>query len=133
MVRRGLLFLSAMCVAAPGAVAAGAKWTAASTTAMAITGDITVEPDRVTFGNGRSIGLKPVAGEARLFTIEPPENPQLLNGNFICSTAKPPAFIALESEGGEHYLLAFDGPGVPKLAADPLDQTGVCALFTYAD
>lgn len=131
--RRDLLALSAACLLPSLAAAGAVKWSASSTTALSITGDITVGDRRITFANGQSIGLKPVAGVPRLFTIEPCENPVLLNGNYLCGSDQPPAFVAFETEGTSAYLLAFDGPGVPKLAADPLDQTDVCALYAYGD
>jgi hypothetical protein len=119
-------------VLAGPAAAGGAKWTAVSTTAMSITGDIEMTDDSITFQNGARIGLRPVADAAGIFTLDPPTaNPVLLNGNYLCGSNVPPKYLALPSDGTTAYLLAFDGPDVPKLAADPLDQTGICALYTY--
>ncbi len=125
------LGLLTLVLAAP-ASAGGATWTAVSTTAMSITGDIEVADDSITFQNGERIGLKPVRDAAGVFTLDPPTaNPVLLNGNYLCGSNAPPKYLALPSEGTTAYLLAFDGPDVPTLAADPLDQTGICALYTY--
>jgi len=125
------LGLLTLVLAAPAA-AAGAKWTAVSTTAISITGDIDVADDSITFQNGERIGLKPVADAAGIFTLDPPTaNPVLLNDNYLCGSSAPPKYLALPIDGTTAYLLAFDGPDVPTLAADPLDQTGICALYTY--
>jgi len=126
----GLLLLT-LVLAAPAA-AGGAKWTAVSTTAMSITGDIEVADDSITFQNGERIGLEAVPQATGIFTLDPPTaNPVLLNGNYLCGPNAPPKYLALPTDGTTAYLLAFDGPDVPKLAADPLDQTGICALYTY--
>lgn len=125
------LFLLTLVLAAPAA-AGGAKWTAVSTTAMSITGDIQVADGSITFQNGERIGLKPVARTKGVFTLDPPTaNPILLNGNYLCGSDAPPEYLALRTEGATAYLLAFDGPDVPTLTVDPLDQTGICALYTY--
>ena len=57
----------AKCRADPGQTQAPEPevWEPASTTAMAITGRITLAPDRITFGNRASLPLEP-AGEVRL-------------------------------------------------------------------
>ena len=126
----GLLLLT-LALDAPAA-AGGAKWTAVSTTALSITGDIEVADGGITFQNGERIGLKPVAGAAGVFTLDPPTaNPVLLNGNYLCGSNTPPKYLAFPTDGSTAYLLAFDGPEVPTLVADPLDQTGICALYTY--
>ena len=123
--------LLTLVLAAPAA-AGTAKWTAVSTTALSITGDIEVADHTITFQNRQHVGLKPVADAPGVFTLDPPTaNPVLLNGNYLCGSNAPPKYLALPSDGTTAYLLAFDGPDVPKLAADPLDQTGICALYTY--
>lgn len=120
-----------MLASAP-AMAAAAKWSAVSTTAMSITGDIEVSDDRITFQTGASFGLRPVAGNPRLFTLDPPDdNPVLLNGNRLCSPQHAPKYLAFPTVGDTLYLLAFDGPDLPTLVANPLDQDGICALYTY--
>lgn len=108
------------------------KWVAASTTAMSITGDIEVSEDKIVFQTGASFDLKPVEGEAQLFTVESAtENPVLLNDNYLCGANAPPSYIAFAMYETSMILLAFDGPDVPKLNPDPLDQEGICASFTY--
>ncbi|SDB31984.1 hypothetical protein [Bauldia litoralis] len=108
------------------------KWVAASTTAMSITGDIEVSADKIVFETGASLGLKPVEGEAHLFTLaSATDNPVLLNGNTLCGSNAPPEYIAFAMYETSMILLAFDGPDVPKLNPDPLDQDGICASFTY--
>jgi hypothetical protein len=55
-----MLALAAMFAQSPvRAAAAGEKWTAVSTTPLGVTGDVTFAPDRITFGNGKSLALAP--------------------------------------------------------------------------
>ena len=124
--------LAVAAIAAAPALAADGKWTAVSKTAMSITGDITVSGGAIRFENGASIGLKPVSGTPRLFAVEPAGNPELLNGNYLCSPAEGPKYVALAELGTTLTLLAFDGPDKPVLAEDPLGQDDICAMFTYA-
>jgi hypothetical protein len=114
------------------AIDAAGTWTAVSNTAMSITGDITVSGSAIKFQNGASIGLKPVPGTPRLFAIAPAANPELLNGNHLCSPTEGPNYVALAQLGTTLTLLAFDGPDKPTLKENPLEQDDVCALFTYA-
>ena len=72
------------------------KWPAASTTAYAITGDIRVSAESITFANGARIRIRPVSVEKpQVFTLVPRSaNPTLLNGNKLCGDT-PPTFIVL--------------------------------------
>jgi hypothetical protein len=121
-------------------------WEPASTTAMAITGRITLAPDRITFGNRASLPLEP-AGEvtgfladgqrvtATLYRVTEPGNPVLLRGSRICGNGLPIRAIAVwqpppignTAPGQGRSLAAFSGTAPPKGAEDP----GSCGTFHY--
>ena len=132
----------------PGASAAPEPeaWEPASTTAMAITGRITLAPDRISFGNRASLSLEP-AGEvpgfladgqrvtATLYRVTEPGNPVLLRGSRICGNGRPIRTIAVwqplpignAAPGQGRSLAAFSGTAVPKGADDP----DSCGTFQY--
>jgi hypothetical protein len=114
------------------ALAKAARWTATSSTSMAITGDIAVSADRIIFGNGASIGIKQAAPDRpEVFTIDPPSNPVLLQGNRLCGD-QPPTFLTLYRDGGSLALSVFDGPDMPPSPASALDTPpGLCATYHY--
>jgi|SRR6478735_668191 hypothetical protein len=121
-------------------------WEPASTTAMAITGRITLAPDRITFGNRASLPLEP-AGEvpnfmadgqrvtATLYRVTEPANPVLLRGSRLCGNGRPirtivvwqppPIGSAAASQG--RSLAAFSGQAMPKGTED----AGNCGTFFY--
>ncbi len=109
-----LVGLLAVLLCASRADARSYKWAAASTTAYAITGDIRVSADSITFANGKRIRIRPVsADKPQVFTLVPRSaNPTLLNGNKLCGDT-PPTFVALVRDGNELYMKVFDGPEVP--------------------
>jgi hypothetical protein len=108
---------------------------------MAITGDVTFSPDRITFENGRSLPLA-FAGEtpafqaygqtvkASLFRIPRPDDPVLLGGSRLCGGA-PVTFIALwrrTRSGGDmdaRDIAVFSGDAPPASDADS------CGTFSY--
>ncbi|MFD0986047.1 hypothetical protein [Methyloligella solikamskensis] len=114
---------------------AAEEWEAVSTTAMSITGDITVEDEKITFKNGESLGLRPVGDdEPGVFVVTPEANPTLLNGNKLCGN-QPPTFLVFgrpKADGDDEtlYLKVFDTNDVPP-ASDEMDQPGICASYTY--
>ncbi|MFD1381500.1 hypothetical protein [Fodinicurvata halophila] len=96
-------------------------WIATSTTAMAITGDISVEDDRIVFQNGAALELGALGPDRPgLYRVSSSQNPVLLNGNRLCGD-KPPAFVALaHSETSDSlaksqslHLKVFDGAEEP--------------------
>jgi hypothetical protein len=121
-------------------------WEPVSTTAMAITGRITLAPDRITFGNRASLPLEP-AGEvtgflaeghrvtATLYRVTEPGNPVLLRGSRLCGNGRPIRAIAVwqpppignAPPGQDRSLAAFSGTAPPKAADDP----GSCGTFHY--
>ncbi len=110
---------------------AGQKWTAASTTAYAITGNIEIFADRIRFASGASIGIKPVgADRPGVYAVSPPTNPMMLNGNFLCGR-EPPTYIVLGQSSGIKSLKVFVGTQVPQPSNGPGPQKGVCAVFNF--
>lgn len=121
-------------------------WDPASTTAMAITGRVTLAPDRITFGNRASLPLEP-AGEvpgfladgqrvtATLYRVTEPGNPVLLRGSRLCADGRPIRAIAVwqpppignAPPGQGRSLAAFSGAAAPKGTDDP----GNCGTFHY--
>jgi hypothetical protein len=64
------LLFCGLSLSAAQAHAKAARWTATSTTSMAITGDIAVTANSIRFGNGAVVGLKP-PGAPDVFTLDP--------------------------------------------------------------
>jgi hypothetical protein len=130
----------------PGPLPEPEVWEPASTTAMAITGRITLAPDRITFGNRASLPLEP-AGEvtgfladgqrvtATLYRVTEPGNPVLLRGSRLCGNGRPIRAIAVwqpppignAPPGQDRSLAAFSGTAPPKAADDP----DSCGTFHY--
>ncbi|ODA66091.1 hypothetical protein A7A08_02943 [Methyloligella halotolerans] len=132
------LFIAAAALSvafAAGPASAAEKWEAVSTTAMSITGNITIDEYKVTFENGESLGLRPVGeDEPGVFVVTPEANPTLLNGNKLCGN-EPPTFLVFgrpKADGGDEtlYLKVFDTNDVPE-ASNEMDQPGICASYTY--
>ena len=125
------------------AAAAAEQWEATSTVAMAITGNVTFSPDRITFQNGASWPLTLVGHAAAfetalnqrvpadLYKVTAPANPLLLHGNRLCGT--PMTYIAvwpIPASGGREGR----GMNVFSSAAAPPPsglRTGECGLFFY--
>jgi hypothetical protein len=127
-----LIIVALLLVAAAPAAAKGARWIATSTTSMAITGNITVTADSITFGNGKTIRIKPVSADRpEVFTIDPPSNPVLLQRNRLCGD-QPPTFITLYREDGSLTVSVFDGPDMPQSPTSTVQlQPGICATYHY--
>jgi len=124
----------------------GEHWEAVSTTAMAITGDVTFSPDRITFGNGKSLplatsGTMPQFGaamgtvSATLYKVTAPDDPVLLHGSRLCGgrAPQPVTFIAIwkpalvGSDVDPRSMAAFSGSVRPTVAGGP----GFCGTYTY--
>ena len=107
-------------------------WTASSETAISVTGNITMETDRIRFANGASLKLVPLKERIGVFEAVPPSNPLLHSGKHLCM--KDVTFVVLaEGEGGELFMKIFDGIDAPlEAVSDPLPQEGSCATFEYS-
>ena len=144
---RTLLVTAMLIEPAAWAASVSEQWKAISTTAISITGDITIAVDRITFGNGTSLPLaaagrvpdfkvdagKPV--NAILFRVTAPDDPVLLSGNRLCAgqLPQPVTFIAVwrpaRLRGGVDLrtIAAFSGREQPKGAAGP----DFCGTYDY--
>lgn len=103
------------------------RWLATSTASIAITGDISLKGDTLTFGNGANLVLtkvaerngrwSPVGGTlpGTIFKLSPPSDPVLLNGNTLCGMREPVSYIVLSEpfEGGL-TLSVFTGKNTPQ-------------------
>jgi glycine/D-amino acid oxidase-like deaminating enzyme len=97
-------------------------WKASSNTATVVTGDITLETDRVVFANGESIRLVPFEGRRGVFKVDPPANPMLMNGNRLCSDDVT-CLVLAQREEDSLFMKVFDGPEAPlEAVADPKPQ-----------
>ena len=130
----------------PGAAvfAPPSQWQALSTTAMSITGDITLSDKRLTFTNGDFIDLKLLEHNQQtgqtLFRVTTRTNPELLNGNRICGSA-PVDYIVAQVSGdvpgqSDLQLMAYYYPEELRLNDLPLKDPNdikrmMCALYTY--
>lgn len=101
----------------------GQHLVAVSTTAMSITGDVTVTPATMTFSNGTSVSLRLAKTGAayRLFAVSAKSNPVLLRGNTLCGAATP-GYVSIGSPDaqGDVHMSFYDA------AKD------VCATYMYA-
>jgi hypothetical protein len=148
-VRIVLPALASMAVLASASVwgaSADERWTAYSTTAISVTGDVIFSPGRITFGNGRYLPLAAAGSIARynalgksvtasLFRVTAPADPVLLHGNRLCGgrTPEPVTFIVVSTP--EH------GQGEPELrsldvfaTATPPNANGSaqsCGTYNY--
>lgn len=104
---------------------------ARSESAVSVTGDITIEADRIVFGNGASLRLVPVEGRRGVFKADPPGNPILLNGNRLCPNDV--TFVVLaEGVNDVLFMKMFEGADAPLEAiSDSLPQVGSCATYEY--
>lgn len=124
--------------------AKGERWIAYSTTAQAITGDVTFAPDRITFENGKFLELTRIGAlsqfagmfgkhPATLYKVNKPDAPVLLRGNRLCGGAKTPTpvtFIVvtdtkLDMIGPDRGFAAFISDEVPTGEKD------TCATYNY--
>lgn len=122
------------------------QWTATSTNALSITGNVSFSAEKITFFNGRSLALsspvqvasfmvsdKPV--EAMLYRVVKPRALKLKNGNYLCGSAEKPkvTFIAvwkpaaLPGEMPARTMQAFSSKEQPVSA----DAPGRCGIYHY--
>lgn len=128
------ILLSAQATATPGVE----RWTATSTTAMGITGDIALSPTRLVAA-GKAFPLSVAADvtnfgtnqgpqAARILRVTRPINPVLRNGNKLCGA--PVRWIAVyRSDHGKSLNMAVFTGGL-----QPSSETGsdLCGTFLYS-
>jgi hypothetical protein len=132
----GFAILAALLAATP---ASAEKYGAVSNTAMSITGDIDFVPGTITFQNGAKIylvevtmgqdgnwqlGGAPLPGD--IFTLDPPADPKLLNGNRLCGS--PVTYAVMFFLSPSDLNLNFYTSGTVPSGADS-DQ--LCATYSY--
>ena len=123
------------------------RWTATSTTAISITGNITFSPGRIVFQNGRALPLAAVGRAAAfrdadatlaatVYRVTTPADPLLLNGNRLCGGAAhalPVTYLAiwipqpLPGEKAPRTMAAFSGHSPPRSS----DGAGACGTYSY--
>lgn len=134
------LSLSVLAAASAGSAAAPRveHWTATSTTAMGITGDISLSPSRLVaagkvFPLAVSADVKDFGSNngpqaARILKVTHPMDPVLRNGNRLCGA--PVRWIAVyrSDQGKSLNLSVFSG------TARPTSETGngICGTFLYS-
>ena len=133
-----------------------AKWVAEGTTAMAITGDIKLAPDKITIMShdypltlvrdvesgqfadvARLMAVRPTS--ARLYKIKIPKRTKLVNGNNMCGTVDSNWMLAVYSrdvysKGRELSLAFFSGEDEPNLDYKVIStSTALCGTFGYGE
>ena len=117
-------------------------WGPMSNTAASITGAIKITDDRLSFENGKSIGLvlvdKNSAQHTDLYRVESGANPELFNGNYLCDERKSLDFIYVEAQdGGKSLTLTMINSSEPLTlaslgySAQSGMPKGVCATYGY--
>lgn len=106
-------------------------WRASSKSTISVTGDITMEADRIVFGNGAILRLVPVQARIGVFRADPPANPVLLNGKRLCR-ADVTYVVLAEGHDDVLFMKAFDGEEPPHEAiSDSAPQEGSCATYQF--
>jgi len=124
-------------------------WNAASTTAKAITGDISIGNNKVTINftsftlaPARTLGPAEVAaafdadvnagGNGQLYRLNIPADKRFLHHNTLCGTEQA-QWMATYVSGRTLQVAFFSGDNPPVLSVDVLaNSTTVCGTFTYA-
>lgn len=124
-------------------------WNVASTTAKAITGDISIGTNKVTinFTNftlaaARTLGPAEVAaafdadvnagGNGQLYRLNIPADKRFLHHNTLCGTEET-HWMATYVSGRTLQVAFFSGENPPVLSVDALaNSTTLCGTFTYA-
>ncbi|WP_152046321.1 hypothetical protein [Aureimonas psammosilenae] len=136
---RSILALASVLVALPAAAAPAAeKWSATSTTAMSITGDITLSPTQLkaagktwplkVAGDTRTFGTDRGPQRARILEVVKPSNPKLLNGNTLCAAPVRWIVVYQSDAGSTLHLAAFTGSSRPTGEDGP----GLCGTFLFS-
>ena len=141
MIHAATAALIALCCAqatqsAPAAEPA-VRWSPSSTTAVSITGPITLAPTSLT-AYGATFPLRLAARvaafrsddgprPAQIFAVTRPTNPALLNGNRLCGPDPATWLVAVARAPDQLELIAATGSAPPKREESP----DVCGIFYY--
>lgn len=137
LIRIGLLAMvvSAWPIGVASAYTDEDSYTAVSSTAMGVTGDIQFDDFGITFANGETLKFSglvddhfSVDGEdvpASVYRVSRPRDPKLENGNRLCGSG-PVTFIANWASGENGSVIAvFTGDEAPS------SDDEMCASYTY--
>lgn len=107
---------------------------ALSTTATAITGDISFDDFEIVFENGERIEFEDLIADhftvdgkdvpASVYSVKAPGNPVLLNGNRLCGES-PVTYLASWLDGDVTMVAVFETTEAPTR------NDSMCALYTY--
>ena len=135
----GAVAFSALIAGTPARAELQGRWIATATASMAITGDISLNGDMLTFGNGATLTLTKVAERNRrwspvggtlpgtIYRLSPPSDPVMLNSNTLCGMKEPVTYIVLsEPYTGGLSLSVFTSKDVPQGFGDHS-----CAAYFY--
>ena len=110
-------------------------YTAVSTTAMGITGDISMDDFSMTFANGASLTFSELVADhlevegkdvpASVYRVEKPADPELENGNRLCGSGKV-SYVASWGESDTDMMLAVFTGDEP-----PTSDEQMCASYSY--
>jgi len=133
------LLLSATHLASPAEASAQGRWIATSTASLAITGDITLKGNTLTFGNGSKLALTSLGeqvgrwsptggtGPGTVYKLIPPSDPVLLHGNRLCGMPEPVTHLVIaHSSQRSLSLTVFVGKDAPQGFGDQS-----CAVYFY--
>ncbi|MFN7012089.1 MAG: hypothetical protein ACK4PN_18895 [Allorhizobium sp.] len=109
-------------------------YAALSTTASSITGDISFDDFEMVFENGAKIEFDELIADhftvdgknvpASVYSVKPPGNPELLNGNRLCGES-PVTYLASWLDGDVTMVAVFETQDAPA------SNDSMCALYTY--
>jgi hypothetical protein len=115
------------------------RWEALSNTAIAITGNIQIANDALTFGEGTRIGMSAIGSakgtwgdqqeplQGAIYRLDPPADPPLLNGNQLCGMPNHKVtYVVLAPVEDGLSLLVYTGD------ANPTPDASACAIYNYA-
>ncbi|MGV8935580.1 MAG: hypothetical protein ACOH2J_00520 [Allorhizobium sp.] len=128
---------SVIVACAIGSSARADNYTAASNTAMSITGDISMDDFSIVFANGETLDFAELIADhfmvdgrrvpGSVFSVETPGDPVLENGNTLCGNGDV-TYVASWSGGAGMTLVAVFTGSEPPASADEM-----CASYLYAD
>lgn len=137
MNRKILPALLGLLVAAAPAHAEGDVYTAVSTTAESITGDISMDDFSITFANGESLSFAALVGDhfvvdgnrvnASVYAVTNPSDPELENGNKLCGSGDVSYLANWAGGDGLTIVAVFTGDEPPESSDE------MCASYTYQE
>jgi hypothetical protein len=150
MMKRRNVLAAVLILGLPATASAGTPvghWSAASTTAYAVTGDVTFRYTRITFAGGKSLAISKVAilpkfseqdeiDVASIYQVSKPANLVLIAGNRLCGSAKHPETATyvviwhtkpMGADIDPISMAVFSGKSPPHSDHDP----GLCGIYNY--